>query len=180
MKRIKKLYLFSILAGCLTMTSCSNFLEIQPVGKVIPSTLEEYRALMTNVYAQDLTDRSICDMRTKEITVRNDSYDQSDYGDIEKWIVNSTTAKEFGWLDYYENIYYANAIINKKNDITEGNEKDINQLVGEAYFMRGYMHFLLVNLYGQPYTKEGAKETKAIPLKLTLDLEEIPTRNTVE
>ena len=42
------------------------------------------------------------------------------------------------------------------------------------------MHFLLVNLYGQPYTKEGAKETKAIPLKLTLDLEEIPTRNTVE
>lgn len=180
MKEIKRIYLFFMLAGSLTMTSCSNFLEIQPVGKVIPNTLEEYRALMTNVYAQDLTDRSVCDMRTKDITVRNDSYDQSDYGDIEKWIVNSTTAKEFGWLDYYENIYYANAIIDKKNDITEGNEQDINQLVGEAYFMRGYMHFLLVNLYGQPYTKEGAKGTKAIPLKLTLDLEEIPTRNTVE
>lgn len=180
MKRIKRLYIFSMLAGCLMMTSCSNFLEIQPVGKVIPNTLEEYRALITNVYAQDLTDRSVCDMRTKEITVRNDSYDQSDYGDIEKWITNSTTTKEFGWIDYYENIYYANAIIDKKNDITEGNEKDINQLVGEAYFMRGYMHFLLVNLYGQPYTKEGAKSTKAVPLKLTLDLEEIPTRNTVE
>ena len=180
MKRIKRLYLFSMLAGCFTMTSCSNFLEIQPVGKVIPNTLEEYRALMTNIYAQDLTDRSVCDMRTKEITVRNDSYDQSDYGDIEKWITNSTTAKELGWIDYYENIYYANAIIDKKNDITDGNEKDINQLVGEAYFMRGYMHFLLVNLYGQPYTKEGAKDTKAVPLKLTLDLEEIPTRNTVE
>lgn len=180
MKRIKRLYLFSMLAGCFTMTSCSNFLEIQPVGKVVPNTLEEYRALMTNIYAQDLTDRSVCDMRTKEITVRNDSYDQSDYGDIEKWITNSTTAKELGWIDYYENIYYANAIIDKKNDITDGNEKDINQLVGEAYFMRGYMHFLLVNLYGQPYTKEGAKDTKAVPLKLTLDLEEIPTRNTVE
>lgn len=180
MKRIKRIYLFSILAGSLTMTSCSNFLEIQPVGQVIPNTLEEYRALMTNIYAQDLTDRSVCDMRTKEITVRNDSYDQSYYGDIEKWITNSTTANEFGWLDYYENIYYANAIIDKKNDITDGNEKDINQLVGEAYFMRGYMHFLLVNLYGKPYTKEGAKETKAVPLKLTLDLEEIPTRNTVE
>lgn len=45
--------------------------------------------------------------------------------------------------------------------------------------MRGYMHFLLVNLYGQPYTKEGAPATKAVPLKLTLDLEEVPTRNTV-
>ena len=51
--------------------------------------------------------------------------------------------------------------------------------MGEAYFMRGYMHFLLVNLYGQPYTKEGAPETKAIPLKLNLDLEGFPTRNTV-
>ena len=46
--------------------------------------------------------------------------------------------------------------------------------------MRGYMHFLLVNLYGQPYTKEGAPTSKAIPLKLSLDLEEMPTRNTVE
>ena len=52
--------------------------------------------------------------------------------------------------------------------------------MGEAYFMRGYMHFLLVNLYGQPYTKEGAPTSKAIPLKLSLDLEEMPTRNTVE
>ena len=42
------------------------------------------------------------------------------------------------------------------------------------------MHFLLVNFYGQPYTKEGAPKTKSIPLKLTLDLEEIPSRNTVE
>lgn len=87
---------------------------------------------------------------------------------------------EFGWSYYYQNIYYANAIINKKNEITEGSEAEINQLVGEAYFMRGYMHFLLVNLYGQPYTKEGAPTSKAIPLKLSLDLEEMPTRNTVE
>ena len=77
-------------------------------------------------------------------------------------------------------LYTSNAIINKKNEITEGSEAEINQLVGEAYFMRGYMHFLLVNLYGQPYTKEGAPTSKAIPLKLSLDLEEMPTRNTVE
>ena len=42
------------------------------------------------------------------------------------------------------------------------------------------MHFLLANLYGQPYTKDGAPATKAIPLKLTLNLEEMPTRNTID
>ncbi len=35
------------------------------------------------------------------------------------------------------------------------------------------MHFLLVNLYGQPYTKDGAPETKAIPIKLDIDLEKL-------
>ena len=42
------------------------------------------------------------------------------------------------------------------------------------------MHFILVNLYGQPYTKEGALDTKAVPIKLDLDLEGVPTRNTVK
>lgn len=86
MKRIKSIYRFLVLTGCIVMTSCSNYLDIQPVGKVIPNTLEEYRALMTTAYSQDLLDRSVCDMRTKDITIKKDNIDQNNYGDIEKWI----------------------------------------------------------------------------------------------
>ena len=182
MDKIKKLYTIFIISGCLvlSLTSCDSFLDIQPVGKVIPNTLEEYRALITTAYGVDLTDRGMCDMRTEDISVSKDEFDQNNFKDIERWVTSNPSGTEFGWSYYYQNIYYANAIINKKNEITEGNEAEINQLVGEAYFMRGYMHFLLVNLYGQPYTKEGAPTSKAIPLKLSLDLEEMPTRNTVE
>ncbi|WP_294470266.1 RagB/SusD family nutrient uptake outer membrane protein [uncultured Bacteroides sp.] len=182
MNKIKKLYTFITVGGCLilSLTSCDSFLDIQPVGKVIPNTLEEYRELITTAYGIRLTDRGMCDIRTEDITISKDEYDQNNFKNIERWVTNSTTGTELGWGYYYQNIYYANAIINKKDEITEGNETDINQLVGEAYIMRGYMHFLLVNLYGQPYTKEGAPSSKAIPLKLSLDLEEIPTRNTVE
>ena len=182
MDKIKKLYTIFIISGCLvlSLTSCDSFLDIQPVGKVIPNTLEEYRALITTAYGVDLTDRGMCDMRTEDISVSKDEFDQNNFKDIERWVTSNPSGTEFGWSYYYQNIYYANAIINKKNEITEGSEAEINQLVGEAYFMRGYMHFLLVNLYGQPYTKEGAPTSKAIPLKLSLDLEEMPTRNTVE
>lgn len=182
MDKIKKVYTIFIISGCLvlSLTSCDSFLDIQPVGKVIPNTLEEYRALITTTYGVDLTDRGMCDMRTEDISVSKDEFDQNNFKDIERWVTSNPSGTEFGWSYYYQNIYYANAIINKKNEITEGNEAEINQLVGEAYFMRGYMHFLLVNLYGQPYTKEGAPTSKAIPLKLSLDLEEMPTRNTVE
>ena len=44
--------------------------------------------------------------------------------------------------------------------------------------MRAYMHFILVNLHGQPYTKPGAPATKSIPLKLDTDLEKQLFRNT--
>lgn len=46
--------------------------------------------------------------------------------------------------------------------------------------LRAYVHFLLVNLYGQPYTKEGALDTKSVPLKLDTDLEKVLKRNTVK
>ena len=40
MNKNKKIYIVLMLAMGFFMTSCSNFLEIQPTGKVIPNTLE--------------------------------------------------------------------------------------------------------------------------------------------
>ena len=85
MNKNKKIYIVLMLAMGFFMTSCSNFLEIQPTGKVIPNTLEEYRALMTEVYANSLTDRSVCDMRTEDIIVEDASQSQTDFGKIEKF-----------------------------------------------------------------------------------------------
>ena len=77
MDKIKKLYTIFIISGCLvlSLTSCDSFLDIQPVGKVIPNTLEEYRALITTAYGVDLTDRGMCDMRTEDISVSKDEFD---------------------------------------------------------------------------------------------------------
>ena len=55
--------------------------------------------------------------------------------------------REFGWAVYYSVIYYANAIIANKDNIKEGSQEDIDQLVGEAYLLRGYMHFLFLLTY---------------------------------
>lgn len=178
---IKKIYIAFMFAGSMLMSSCDNFLDVQPVGKVIPNSLEEYRALLTTAYSISFTDRSVCDMRTGDIMVRNDEYDQNNYSDIERWLDTNLkpSTTEFKWADYYSNIFYANSIISKKEEITEGSKEDIDQLVGEAYLMRGYLHFILVNLYGEPYTKAGAVDSKAVPLKLNIDLEDIPSRNTV-
>ena len=45
----KKIYYIFTLIGSLLLSSCDSYLDIQPVGQVIPNTLAEYRALFTTM-----------------------------------------------------------------------------------------------------------------------------------
>ena len=179
-----KKILYIVLLGCMMMTTaCDSYLDIKPVGSVIPGTLAEYRALLTRSYKDVslLNDRGIVGFRTDEMLVRNVDFDLDSYADIERWndqAPHSSTAS-FEWAVYYNVLFIANHIIENEGGINEGTAEEIRQLVGEAYLMRAYMHFLLVNLYGQPYTKPGALDTKSVPLKLDTDLEKVLTRQTV-
>ena len=59
----KKIYYIFTLIGSLLLSSCDSYLDIQPVGQVIPNTLAEYRALFTTAYNTALNDRGICEIR---------------------------------------------------------------------------------------------------------------------
>jgi len=48
---MKNIKLYTLLLGAsLAFGSCDNYLDIEPVGKVIASTTSEYRALLTEGY----------------------------------------------------------------------------------------------------------------------------------
>lgn len=170
---MKKQYICLFFA-CLTflLTGCDKYLDIQPTGSVIPHTLAEYRALWLNACTTVPADRGLAGMGADEMFVSNKN-DQDKYGAIERWegTTTSTTTVSFDWANYYEVLFFANFIIEHHDEINEGSQNEIAQLTGEAYLMRAYMHFILVNLHGQPYTKPGAPATKSIPLKLDTDLE---------
>lgn len=180
MKRIVSLMIISCM---LLLTACDSYLDIQPTGSVIPSSLAEYRALIARSYkyVSNMNDRGMSCLRSDEMQVRDDEYDQNSYKDIECWndLEANPNTLSFGWASYYQVLFISTQIIENKGDIKDGSKTDIDQLVGEAYLLRAYMHFLLVNFYGQPYTKPGALETKSIPLKLDTDLEKLLKRNTV-
>ena len=55
--------------------------------------------------------------------------------------------------------------------MTDGSTDEIRQMVGEAYMLRAYMHFILANLHAPAYTACDPATTKAIPLKLDSDVE---------
>ena len=169
----------------LNLTACDNFLDITPTGKVIAETGDEYRALLTYEYNNFTKDRYMTTLRTDEIVMdksKSSSTDLDAYLDLWRWKDDnpSPTTSYFSWRSYYHAIYIANYIIEHQNEIKEATHDEINQLVGEAYMMRAYNHFLLVNLYAEPYTHCNPRETRGVPMLLKADVNAVPRSSSVD
>ena len=175
-----------IILGCmLTLTACDKFLDVVPVGSVIPSTQSEFRALLARSYkdVSTLRDRGMACLRTYELKALEGEYSNFDaFRDIENWNDDgrNPNSYSFEWQRYYNIIFISNEVIAAGKGMKDGTPEGISQLVAEAYTLRAYMHFILVNLFGQPYGMEGAGASKAIPLKLDNNLEGVLKRNTLD
>lgn len=180
---MKYLWTAVLLLGMLT--SCDDFLDITPTGKVIAKTGEEYRALLTYEYKNFPEDRGLATLRGDEITLDKATTTAEDYDsffDIWSWNDDApnTTTVSFGWRRYYHAIYIANYILNHQHEISQTTPEALAQLVGEAYMMRAYAHFLLVNLYAEPYTHTNPSATRGVPLQLVADINHQPKPASVE
>lgn len=166
------------------LSSCDKFLDITPTGKVIAETGEEYRALLTYEYKYFPKDRFLTTVRTDELIMNKNtsSTDLDAYLDLWRWKDDdpSTTTSYFLWRSYYHTIYIANYVIEHQNDITHASADEVSQMVGEAYMMRAYCHFLLVNLYAEPYTHCQPAITRGIPVMTEADVNIIPGSSSVE
>jgi hypothetical protein len=52
------------------------------------------------------------------------------------------------WVGYYEYIFYANSVITGLKTVSGTSPAVKNQLIGEAEFLRAFLHFYLTNIYG--------------------------------
>ena len=185
-KHILRSLVISCLCGNLiaVLTSCDNFLDITPTGKVIASTGEEYRNMLSYEYKYFPNDRYMTTVRTDELKLsgQTSSSDLDAYLDLWLWKDEnpSPTTSYFSWRSYYHAIYIANYIIEHQDEISDASAKTISQLVGEAYMMRAYCHFLLVNLYAEPYTHCSPATTRGVPMMLEADVNAIPLSSSVE
>lgn len=174
-----------VILATLTMSACDNFLDITPTGKVIAETGDEYRALLTYEYKYFTKDRYMTTLRTDEMLmdkVKTSNTDLDAYLDLWRWKDDnpSPTTSYFSWRSYYHSVYIANYIIQNQKKIKEATAQEISQLVGEAYMMRAYCHFLLVNLYAEPYTHCTPSQTRGVPMLLEADVNAIPGSSSVE
>lgn len=177
--------IMAALAAVLLLSGCNEFLDITPTGKVIAKTGEEYRDLLTYEYKYFAKDRYMTTLRTDEVVldrVKTSSTDLDAYLDLWRWKDEdpAPTTSYFSWRSYYHAIYIANYIIEHQKEISNASADEVEQLVGEAWMMRAYCHFLLVNLYAEPYTHCVPATTRGVPLMLKADVNAVPASSSVE
>lgn len=178
---MKKIYIL-IACACLAFTSCDEFLDIKPVGKVIPTTYKHFRSLLTNAYSSVPFDRSLSTVRGDELQLKYVSWSDEYTAYVSHFTWNDAdqdkNTTDFPWQQFYKSILSANHVINEGVDATEGTKDEVNQLVGEAYLLRAYLHFGLANLYSDVYSADNL-EKKSIPIATTLDIWKNYTPNTI-
>lgn len=166
-----------ILLLALGLASC-NYLEIEPVGKVIPHKTSEFRALLTEGYFRFpyFDSKTYTGLLSDEAgyfyegTIWEASVGMAltynyrwDYG---------RQMKEYPYRDYYRAIFQAQAVIDDILDADKDSEESNEQIMAEAYALRAYSYFDLVNLYGAPYNPETAATDRTVPLAPEIDIEQ--------
>ncbi|MBS0030310.1 RagB/SusD family nutrient uptake outer membrane protein [Chitinophaga sp. 22321] len=178
----KIIYATGLVLTMATMSSCKKYLDIVPVGKVVPTTVEDFTQELDIAYLTTDLDKGLAGYRGDEITVNETrSRDVDLILNNFLWDENGPAKSlTYGWRNKYQQLFYANHIIEAAPAATGGSSAQKAQLLGEAYLMRAYVHFNLVNLYGNAYNEATAATDKAVPVITEVDMEKVARRNTVK
>ncbi|MEG1587206.1 MAG: RagB/SusD family nutrient uptake outer membrane protein [Bacteroidales bacterium] len=163
--------IFAIIPALLLGLSSCNYLDIEPVGEVMPESISDYRAILTSGYVAVPTHKQLLNVRADELNmVGSDNY----YMDVARW--NDSNADpmtvSYPWIAFYKAIFYANTILQDGIHAKPDGSESLDQLVGEAYLLRALMHFELVNMFSKHYDAATAATDKGIPLSLKIDIEQ--------
>ncbi|MBS9767707.1 MAG: RagB/SusD family nutrient uptake outer membrane protein [Flavobacteriaceae bacterium] len=174
----RKIIIAIILWVCIS--SCDNYLDIKPIGQIIPTTVEDYRKFITAGYNIPKEDKILTTYRTEELFLTEKTIGVEYYKNIYLWQDGNyaSLSSQFPYGAFYSTIFYANEIIENRDKI-EGKSAEIKQLVGEAYALRALQYFDLINLYAKPYNEATASTDEGVPLVLTYDADKEYPRATV-
>ncbi len=154
LKNTIKTIVFAALAGTI-VTSCKKALEEKPYSFLSPNNFYKdesdakiaINGVYNTLYSWDLYKQPIWNM-----TVLDD-----DHVSGADWFLGTSGAGNFQgywgvdgpWVGFYSMISRANVVIENVSKITENIDPEMkDRIIGEAYCLRGWAYFQLVQLYG--------------------------------
>jgi len=174
MKNLKNLFLiFGVFAG---LVACNDAIEIDQPGRLDAEaafqSVNDLRDGLFGVYDQfDLSpDIAFQSIFTDELAIGFDNGGQglADYG----FVLNAgSAASEVFWTNGYDQLNAASRLI-EAAEIVEpeaGEQATYNQILGEAYALRAWGHFILLSYYSTDYADDNALSIINLDFVPTID-----------
>jgi hypothetical protein len=186
---MKKFILIILLSfSSLFLSSCKKFLEEQSQTEVIPKTSASLNELLLGSGYQNSNvpmGRSLMFFDDDLENIYNFKGTKSDYFAYTwqpDYLSKMITPPAAPWITYYQLIQICNVVLDYSPKVT-GTASEKDYVNGQAYLLRAFYYFKLINLYGKPYADRlSVPETDlGVPLiiKSGVSLKGMP-RNTVK
>ncbi|OSZ77212.1 hypothetical protein CAP36_12420 [Chitinophagaceae bacterium IBVUCB2] len=180
----------SICLGAITLLalfSCKkNWLDEKPnKALVIPSTLQDCQILLDNNQRLNTREPAIGEIGADNYFKYFADWQsaQEPERNMYTWMPDIFgTQPSAEWRNGYENIYYANAVLETlaKIDVIPSNSTEWNAIRGTALFFRALGHYNMVSLFAKPYDPVSSSTDLGIPIKISADINQTATRGNVQ
>jgi hypothetical protein len=182
-----KIYLYiSLILFSIFSCNKKEFLDERPRSDVfVPTTLEDFQALLDNDAALNLTP-VLGELSADNFYLTSTSWQSLSTKEKNSYIWASDIYNGEGnvsdWNTPYQQVLYANVVLDelKKVTITQDNWQQWNNIKGSALFTRAYAFYNLAQVFALPYNATTANEVLGIPLKRTPNVDESIKRSTLE
>ena len=177
---MKSKYILSILLTACLFQACQKYLDVEPKGKLIPTTAADFRKLLDNTSAMNLCG-ALPEFATGDVIITDAMFNQL-FSASEKntytWARDIYDPAEQGidWSIPSKQIYNSNLVL-------EGLEQDKgsspllkNTLKGEAFFYRAFAVYNMATTYADVYTEATAQTRLGVPYRSSPDVFVISTR----
>lgn len=155
--KITSIFLFLAL---FQLVACEDFLDEDPKGMVVGdnalSSVDGLESALVGVYAplKSSFNTGFAAAQTPAVLMGSDDLtthpasNKQDMRQMDQFNVTSLNGRsQIIWAGLYQSIQAANNILNNYESV-DGDEAQVNAIVGEAYFLRAFDYYWLVRLYG--------------------------------
>ena len=182
MKQMKNKIAICMLAGLL-LSSCGDFLEPSSTSEFVPKDANSLNEILLgeayprndidgmNIFLNLMDD----DITAMPYQVPQDGFDANRFLAAYTWQPDMfEMMEEAGYTStnmyerYYQLIMGANAVIDYIDQVVD-EERNINAVLAQAYALRGFLYFKLVNIFGEPVNSNPT--ALGVPLKLNSGVE---------
>ena len=172
-----------VLVSSLMMTSCTKFLDVKPVGKLIPVEAKDYEGLLNNsstvrFFHMDNNMGSAYAMMGDNIEISELQMQKSyspTYINLDRlaaYIFYDRVFRPSSTPFLWTYIYTPLGIFNNVVDGVEGLKDDSEYakgLIAEAKAARAWIYMIASQTYGPVYDPSGANDAKVLPLRTSGD-----------